>query len=63
MLAKKFGFGFGIAVILPIMIHYGVSTFTPEPKWNDYYDTGYYMKYEKATPEEKRQLEEERSKN
>lgn len=37
MLAKKFALGFGIAIILPMVIYYGVSTFSPAPKWNDYY--------------------------
>jgi len=58
MLAKKFGFGFGIAIILPMLIHYGVSTFTPSPKWSDYY-TSDYRAYETATPEEKKALQKE----
>jgi len=61
MLAKKFGFGFGIAVILPILIHYGVSTFCPAPKWNDYNDYSYYGKYQQATPEEKKKMDSERN--
>jgi len=60
MLAKKFALGFGIAVIFPIMIHYGVSTFVPKPKWQDYYNTDYYRSYETAKPEEKAKLNAER---
>ena len=59
MLAKKFGFGFGIAVILPMLVHYGVSTFSPQPKWVDYYGSEYYQE---STPEEKKELQEKRKK-
>ena len=62
MLAKKFGFGFGIAIILPMLIHYGVSTFTPSPKWEDYNDANYYTKYQQAAPGEKKQLESQHNK-
>lgn len=53
MLAKKFGFGFGIAIILPMMIHYGVSTFTPRPDWKDYYNYSSCRQCEDASPEKK----------
>jgi hypothetical protein len=39
MLAKKFALAFGIAVVFPAMIHYGVATFSPEPRWQDYHVT------------------------
>jgi len=58
MLAKKFGFGFGIAVLLPLLVHYGVSTFSPAPKW-DQYHTNNYSQYQGATPEEKERLRAE----
>jgi len=60
MLAKKFALGFGIAIILPMLVHYGVSTFSPSPKWEDRYGTYSYQKYQNATPEEKIKLDEER---
>jgi len=60
MLAKKFALGFGIAIIFPIMVHYGVSTFVPSPKWQDRYSNSYYQDYSKATPEEKAKLDQER---
>jgi len=60
MLAKKFALGFGIAIILPMLVHYGVSTFSPAPKWQDRYETNYYQKYQNATPEEKAKLDKER---
>lgn len=64
MLAKKFALGFGIAIIFPIMIHYGVSTFVHEPKWQDYYsDTDYYQRYQNASPAEKAKLDEEKKQN
>lgn len=64
MLAKKFGFGFGIAIILPIMIHYGVSTFSPQPKWNSYYQYNNYddTDYSKLSDEEKKNKNIERKK-
>ncbi len=36
MLAKKIALGVGIAIVFPMLLHYGVSTFTPTPKWEDY---------------------------
>lgn len=60
MLAKKFALGFGIAIILPMLVHYGVSTFSPAPKWQDRYDTYSYQRYDKATVEERAQLDKER---
>jgi hypothetical protein len=32
MLARQIAIGFGIAIILPLLIHYGVSTFHPAPR-------------------------------
>lgn len=62
MLAKKFGFGFGIAVLLPMLVHYGVSTFSPQPKWQDYYGSGYYHDYQESDPEKKKGLQLEQKK-
>ena len=61
MIAKKFALGFGIAIIFPMMIHYGVSTFSPQPKWKDYQIENYYERYKEATPQEKKQLRAEKS--
>ncbi len=60
MLAKKFALGFGIAIILPMLVHYGVSTFSPAPKFQDRYENYSYQKYQNATPEEKIKLDKER---
>ncbi len=62
MLAKKFALGFGIAIILPMLVHYGVSTFSPAPKWQDRYNYSsyHYQDYAKATPEQKAKMDNER---
>ncbi len=56
MLAKRFALGFGIAIILPLMLYYGVSTFSPEPKYSDYRIDNYYQKYKDASLEDKKAL-------
>ena len=59
MLAKKFALGFGIAIILPMMVHYGVSTFSPSPKWENY-NTGYYAaNNNESSPAEKAKAQQE----
>lgn len=60
MLAKKFALGFGIAIILPMLVHYGVSTFSPRPNWRNFYNSDYYQRVRDASPEEKTRLENER---
>ena len=37
MIAKKIALGVAIAVVFPMMLHYGVSTYTPPPKWDGYF--------------------------
>ena len=39
MLAKRFALAFGIAIVFPAMIHFGVSMFSTEPRWQDYHVT------------------------
>ncbi len=56
MLAKRFALGFGIAIILPLMFHYGVSTFSPSPKYSDYRIDNYHQDYEAAFGEKKIEL-------
>jgi hypothetical protein len=60
MIAKKIALAFGLAIVLPSMIHFGVGIFTPKPKWRDYQVEDYYVKYQKATPEEKAKLDKEK---
>ncbi|MDD3297091.1 MAG: hypothetical protein PHU64_07035 [Candidatus Omnitrophica bacterium] len=52
MLAKRIALGFGIAIIFPMMVHYGVRTFAPKPKWQDYRVQINYN-YSNLSPEEK----------
>ena len=58
MLAKKLALGFGLAIIFPMMIHYGVSTFAPGPKWENHEQREEFK--QRSTPEEKKQKEEAR---
>jgi hypothetical protein len=60
MLAKKFALGFGIAIILPMLVHYGVSTFSPAPKWQERHDVYSYEKYRDASPQQKEKMDKER---
>jgi len=57
MLAKRIALGFGIAIVFPMLLHYGVSTWTPQPKWNLYDLQQPYNP--QATPEEKAQQQAE----
>ncbi len=60
MLAKKFAVGFGIAILLPMIVYYGVTTFAPAPKWGDYAIEDYYHRYDEASEEEKIQLRQQK---
>jgi hypothetical protein len=59
MLARQIAIGFGIAVIFPLLIFYGVSTFHPAPKTQDYYKTNCVLR-SGAPAEERRECEEKR---
>lgn len=62
MLAKKFAIGVGIALVFPIMIHYAVSTFVPQPKEEPFYQyQDYQQRYEEASPEQKTAMREEKN--
>jgi len=63
MLAKKFAVGFGIAIIFPMMLHFGVSTFVPAPDWKDYpgvSESWYGEHGQVLSPESAAQLQRER---
>jgi len=62
MLAKKFALGFSIAVILPLMFHYGVSTFSHPPSYDDYSIDNYYQEYTSASVEKKKDLTAQKKK-
>jgi hypothetical protein len=53
MLAREIAIGFGIAVIFPLLVYYGVRTFHPAPKTADYFSTNVPMA-PTATAEERR---------
>src|SRR5919198_6040435 len=57
MIAKRFALAFGIAVVFPAMIHYGVSTFSHKPKWPDYMPVA--LTAQNSTPEERQRREAE----
>jgi len=37
MLARQIAVGFGVAIVFPLLIYYGVSTFSHAPKWADFH--------------------------
>ena len=61
MLAKKIALGFGIAIVFPMMLYYGVSAFSPPPDWRDYEVANFYERHERASVEEQKQMEAERT--
>ena len=42
MIARLFAINFGIAIIFPLLIYYGVSTVSPAPKWNAFHEQVVY---------------------
>jgi ABC-type proline/glycine betaine transport system permease subunit len=52
MLARQIAIGFGIAIIFPLLVYYGVSTLHSPPKYSDYF-TGIGVVGSNATTEEK----------
>ncbi len=51
----NFAIAMGIAILLPMLVIYGVKTFSPPPEWEDYHTSQFYEEPspEKITPEEK----------
>src|SRR5260370_142238 len=41
MLARQIAIGFGVAIIFPLLIYYGVGTVSHPPKWNDFHTDVY----------------------
>lgn len=60
MLAKKIALAFGIAIVFPSMIHFGVGVVNKNPSWQEYQVEDYYEKYQNATPEEKEKLSKDK---
>jgi hypothetical protein len=59
MLARQIAIGFGIAIIFPLLIYYGVSTFYPPPKTENFIKTNCAPGPE-ATAEQRRECAEKR---
>ncbi len=57
MLARQIVIGFGIAVIFPLLIHYGVSTFHPAPKYQSFI-INRLAPSGSATPEERKEYQD-----
>ena len=60
MNVMKIAVGFGVAVIFPMLVHYGVSTFSSPPEWKDYLQPEWELLDESATRAERQQLDSER---
>ena len=61
MLDKKFALGFAIAMVLPMLMYYGLSSVSPPPQWENYMMDNYQERHARATPDEQKQMEAERS--
>jgi hypothetical protein len=62
MLARQIAIGFGIAIIFPLLIHYGVATFHPAPR----YESPIASLAPNATPDERKEYfaqQQQRQKN
>jgi hypothetical protein len=59
MLARQIAIGFGIAIIFPLLVYYGVSIFYPPPKSEDFYKTDCALGAT-ATTEQRRECAEKR---
>ncbi len=62
MLARKIILGFGLAIVIPMLVHFGVDLLNPKPKFSDYDVKNYYEKHQRASVDEQIQLEEEKNK-
>ena len=60
MNAMKIAVGCGIAIIFPMVVHAGVSTFSPAPDRNDYRPPEWEVLEETATAEQRQAREAER---
>ena len=62
MLARQLAIGFGIAIIFPLLIHYGVATFHPAPKLQTF-QTNMLAPASNASVEERKAYAEQRKRN
>jgi len=42
MLARQIAIGFGVAVVFPLLVYYGVSTVSPAPQWSNFHEQVVY---------------------
>ena len=63
MLAQKIILGFGFAVVLPLLVHYGIEAFHPSVPTPESYDEVRRLRQreEQSTGDEKVQLRDQRS--
>ena len=54
-LLKKLALCFGITIMLPMVVYYGVDTITPAPKDADYFNEDYYNLIQHGTDEQKKE--------
>lgn len=54
----NFAIGMGIAILLPLLVLYGVNTFSPPPEWQNDHSTEHYEKPAAVTmtPEERKEI-------
>lgn len=57
MLARQIAIGFGVAVIFPLLVFYGASTFYGAPKWRDFFGNLPVVTAQ-STPEERKARDE-----
>jgi hypothetical protein len=60
MLARQIAVGFGLAIMFPLLVYYGVSTFYPPPKHNAIVTAEYSSLPPNATPEQRTEYEARR---
>lgn len=56
MLARQIAIGFGIALVFPLLIYYGVSTFSHPPKFNTFVTVAAFRP-PNPTPEQQKEYE------
>lgn len=61
MLARKIILGFGFAILLPMLIHYGIELISPRPDYRQYEIENYYERHRRASSEEQERLETEQN--
>jgi hypothetical protein len=61
MLARQIAVGFGIAIIFPLLVYYGVCTFVPPPKYSTFVTVNTTSVAANATPEQRKEAEDRRA--